>query len=46
MDGACALSVGTRELVFLPYIIPYRVRGDAIEILRIFHGAQRLPDTL
>lgn len=38
--------VGTRELVFPPYVVPYRVRGNAIEVLRIFHGAQRWPDEL
>jgi toxin ParE1/3/4 len=32
----------TRELLFppLPYIAVYRVRGDSIEVLRIYHGAQ------
>jgi toxin ParE1/3/4 len=37
---------GTRELVIprTPYIVPYRVRGDFIEILRVFHGARRWPD--
>ena len=36
---------GTRELVVLKtrYIVPYRVRGDAIEILRVFHTSRRLP---
>ena len=36
---------GTRELVILrtPYLVPYRVQGDLIEILRIFHGARRWP---
>jgi toxin ParE1/3/4 len=36
---------GTRELVILKtrYIVPYRVRGDAIEILRVFHSSRRLP---
>lgn len=36
---------GTRELVIsgTPYIVPYRVRGDAVEILRVFHGARRWP---
>ena len=35
----------TRELVVLKtrYIVPYRVRGDAIEILRVFHTSRRLP---
>ena len=36
---------GTRELVVTstPYIIPYRVRGDFVEILRIFHAARKWP---
>ena len=33
----------TRELVMAgtPYILPYRVRADAVEILRVLHGARR-----
>lgn len=33
---------GTRELVISPisYIVAYRVRGDAIEILRILHTSR------
>lgn len=36
---------GRRELTFapLPYIVVYRVKQDAIEISRIFHGAQDWP---
>ena len=36
---------GTRELVMteLPYILPYRVRDDWVEILRVFHTRQKLP---
>ena len=36
---------GWRELMFppLPYIVVYRVKQDAIEISRIFHGAQNWP---
>jgi addiction module RelE/StbE family toxin len=36
---------GTRELVIpgTPYIIPYRVRGDFVEILRVFHAARKWP---
>ena len=39
---------GTRELVIsgTPYVVPYRLRGEAIEILRVLHGRQRWPDTL
>jgi plasmid stabilization system protein ParE len=36
---------GTRELIVpkTRYVIPYRVRGDAIEILRVFHTSRRPP---
>ena len=36
---------GRRELVFppLPYIVVYRVMEHAVEISRIFHGAQDWP---
>lgn len=39
---------GTRELVVpgTPYIVPYRVRGDAVELLRVFHGARKWPSRL
>ena len=39
---------GTRELVIprKPYIVPYRVRGDVVQIITILHGAQRWPDKL
>jgi addiction module RelE/StbE family toxin len=32
---------GTREVVVhnLPYVIVYRIRGDVVEILRVFHTA-------
>jgi toxin ParE1/3/4 len=38
---------GTRELVVAgtPYIIPYRVRGNTVEIIRVFHAARRWPET-
>ena len=37
---------GTRELVVpkTRYLVPYRVRGDVIEVLRVFHTSRRLPD--
>ena len=31
----------TRELVAPPYVIPYRCREEAIEILAVFHSRQR-----
>lgn len=43
--GRSGRMPGTRELVFsgLPYLAVYRIRGDAVEILRILHGAQSWP---
>lgn len=37
---------GTRELVVANtrYVIPYRVRGNRVEILRVFHTSRQLPD--
>jgi addiction module RelE/StbE family toxin len=39
---------GTRELVVqgTPYIVPYRVRGDVVELLRVFHAARKWPSQL
>jgi toxin ParE1/3/4 len=39
---------GTRELVIVdtPFIAPYRVRDDAVEILAVFHGSRQWPDAL
>jgi toxin ParE1/3/4 len=36
---------GTRELIVpgTPYVIPYRVRNQRVEILRIFHAARKWP---
>ncbi|MCW7539073.1 type II toxin-antitoxin system RelE/ParE family toxin [Aquabacterium sp. A7-Y] len=37
---------GTRELVVLKtrFIVPYRVRRDTVEVLRLFHTARRVPE--
>ena len=39
---------GTRELVVpgTPYVIPYRLRGERLEIIAVFHGRQRWPPRL
>ena len=36
---------GTRELVVpgTPYVIPYRVGRERLEIIAVFHGRQRWP---
>jgi toxin ParE1/3/4 len=38
---------GTRELVIpnTPFILPYRVREEAVELLAVFHGAQQWPES-
>jgi len=37
---------GTRELVVvgIPYILPYRVQGETIQILHVLHGARQWPE--
>lgn len=39
---------GTRELVVpgTPYVIPYRPRGDRLEVIAVFHGRQKWPKRL
>ena len=40
--------LGTRELVIgeLPYVVPYRVRGQDLEVLRVLHASRRWPEAL
>jgi toxin ParE1/3/4 len=44
--GRAGRVPGTRELVIprTPYIVPYRVQSEVIQILRVYHGARRWPD--
>jgi plasmid stabilization system protein ParE len=37
---------GTRELTVAKtrYIVPYRVRGETVEVLCVFHTSRQLPD--
>ena len=39
---------GTRELVIpkTPFIVPYRLVGTTIQILRVYHGRRRWPEVL
>ena len=43
--GRVGREEGTRELLFppLPYVAVYRVKEQAIEVLRIYHAAQDRP---
>ena len=38
---------GTRELVIdhYPFVVPYRVVGDELHVLRVFHTRRKLPKT-
>ncbi|MEW6366885.1 MAG: type II toxin-antitoxin system RelE/ParE family toxin [Acidobacteriota bacterium] len=44
--GRAGRVPGTRELVVSSYVVAYRVRNDAVQILRILHGARRWPKKL
>jgi toxin ParE1/3/4 len=39
---------GTRELVIpkTPFIVPYRLQQNVIQILRVYHGARRWPESI
>ncbi len=45
--GRAGRVPNTRELVVpdTPFIVAYRVRGDDVEILAVFHGARRWPES-
>jgi len=45
--GRAGRVPNTRELVVAgtPYILPYRVRADSVEILHVLHGAQQWPES-
>jgi toxin ParE1/3/4 len=37
---------GTRELVVTgtPFVVPYRVRDETVQVLSVFHGKRKWPD--
>jgi toxin ParE1/3/4 len=43
--GRAGRIAGTRELLFpsLPLVVVYRVKEDAVEIIKVLHGAQKWP---
>lgn len=45
-QGRSGRVKGTRELVIVrtPYIAAYRIKEEAIQILRLFHGARLWPE--
>ena len=46
--GRSGRLIGTRELVVsgTPYVIPYRVKEDRLELIAVFHGKQKWPKRL
>lgn len=44
--GRIGRVAGTRELIITrtPFILPYRIQGNQIEILAVVHAARRWPD--
>jgi toxin ParE1/3/4 len=46
--GRAGRVPGTRELVVTgaPYLIPYRIRGERLELVAVFHGRQKWPKRL
>ena len=46
--GRSGRVVGTRELVVpdTPYVIPYRIRRERLELIAVFHGRQKWPAKL
>ena len=45
-SGRTGRIEGTRELVVpkTPFVAPYRITGDTIEILAVHHASQRWPE--
>jgi toxin ParE1/3/4 len=39
---------GTKELVVpeTPYIVPYRIMGDTVQVLRVYHTSRKWPECL
>lgn len=46
--GRSGRIVGTRELVVsgTPYIVPYRIKDERLELIAVFHGRQKWPSKL
>jgi toxin ParE1/3/4 len=44
--GRAGRVEGTKELIVdvTPYIVPYRKKGEWIEVLRVYHSARQWPE--
>jgi toxin ParE1/3/4 len=45
-SGPAGRTAKARELAIsgTPYVLPYRIVGDTVHILRVFHSARRWPE--
>lgn len=43
--GRAGRVFGTRELIIThyPYIVPYRIKNETVEVLRVFHTSRQWP---
>jgi plasmid stabilization system protein ParE len=39
--GRSGRALMTREVIASPYVIPYRIKGNTVVILNVFHSAQK-----
>ena len=44
--GRSGRVAGTRELVVAPYIVAYRVKAGAVQVLRVLHAARNWSGSL
>lgn len=46
--GRAGRIPGTKELVVpdTPYIVPYRVKSNVVEILRVYHASRKWPNRI
>lgn len=46
--GRVGRVLGTKELIIsgTPYIVPYRIKGTTIEILRVYHSSRKWFDRI
>ena len=46
--GRTGRVAGTRELIIAgtPYLVPYRIRNDRVQVLRVIHSARKWPTKL
>ncbi|OIP44120.1 MAG: type II toxin-antitoxin system mRNA interferase toxin, RelE/StbE family [Deltaproteobacteria bacterium CG23_combo_of_CG06-09_8_20_14_all_60_8] len=46
--GRAGRVPGTKELLVtgLPYIVPYRVKDETVQILRVYHTSRKWPNRL